>query len=434
VERAAVELERWVAGGKLRERFVAIGPRFEGLQDRPVLLWLIFFVLVCTRACLWLANAQFYIEDGTQFYGRAYSEGAATLVSPYASYYHLWPRLFALFAVRLPLRFGPITLELLALAVQALAATFFASRLLEKQIPSAAGRWVCGFAVIAFPYSNELFGNVAHSQWYLALVSLVIICGAAPASLLARIGEYAMLAMNCLTGPFAPVLAGIGWSKWRGDPKRFAVAIVASLAAVPTVAAMIARPRSGMPHRWRMSLFYRVVANQVVFGPLGGFRYAYSREYDPFFNWPEFGAALFAAFTFAWALRQLPPFARALSLLGFFSFLASLDSKVSWILIGAPGVGERYFFFLGLAMILCVWQCSRTMPFATLRWFYRLLLAICAIATIVNWVYAPPFSRFNYAPQIAGFDALKPGETLEIQFPIDRKGSKPHWTLEIKKK
>jgi hypothetical protein len=62
------------------------------------------------------------------------------------------------------------------------------------------------------------------------------------------------------------------------------------------------------------------------------------------------------------------------------------------------------------------------------------LLLIMAVAVVQEWVYDPPFSKFDFAPQIAGYDRLRAGETKEVRTPIDRKSASAYWTISIPKK
>jgi hypothetical protein len=71
---------------------------------------------------------------------------------------------------------------------------------------------------------------------------------------------------------------------------------------------------------------------------------------------------------------------------------------------------------------------------ALIRWGFRGLLAILTVAIVQEWVYDPPFSNFNFAPQIAGYEKLRLGEHVDVMTPIDRKSDSAYWTISIPKK
>lgn len=403
------------------------------LACKPGLAFILFFSLLCTRAINWLLNAQFYIEDGREFYAPAFNIGPSTILRDYASYYHVAPRILALIAAALPVRYGPLALELLALAVQAGTAAYLVSKRLEKQFPSSTLRFWLGFMVIAYPYSNELFGNVAHSQWYLAILSIALICSEPAKRAWVWSLDMGAMALNCLTGPFGPVMALIGWSNWRGDKKRFAAAWIALACTLFTIVTIHAPSRFGLHNHSRFSLFERVISNQVVLGPIRGFHYAYSVPYTPFFDIREFATAIFGTAVIVIGVLKAPNLIKALAFLGFFSFTTSLITQASWALIGDPGVGERYFLHIGLVMLFCVYVLSSTARFAAVRWLMRCVMAICALAIVQNWVYDPPFHKFDYPRQISEYERLKKGQTIEIRFPIDRKSDTNSWTMALTK-
>src|SRR5471030_2288243 len=175
VERCLVWLEQVIVA-RFPQRLIAAVSSVTGyLAEHPLLAFLLFFGLISSRAIHWLSNPQFFIEDGPEFYGPAFNNGLTTLTREYASYFHAVHRILALIATAFPLRYGPLVMELLALSVQSATAAFILSKRLANQIPSANVRFSIGFFLIAHPYSDELFGNVAHCQWYLAIISMAIV-------------------------------------------------------------------------------------------------------------------------------------------------------------------------------------------------------------------------------------------------------------------
>jgi hypothetical protein len=434
IDPAGIRLEKTISKRIPVKAVQATRSFVDFLEKRPLACFLFFFVLVCSRAFHWLINPQFYIEDGKEFYAPAFNLGFRTIARDYASYYHVVPRILSLIAAAFPVRYGPLMMEMLALSVQAVAASFLLSGRLAKQFPSSTLRFGLAFVVIGFSYSNELFGNVAHSQWYLGILSVALICSEPGKQLASRIGDYVTLTLNCLTGPFAPVLAVVAWSKWRGDRKRITAAFVVTVGACVTAYMLVGAPRTGIHKGSRLSLFERIVSNQIVVGPIRGFHYAYQIPYTPFLDLRELCNAVFGIVVIALAVRKGPPLVKALAALGVFSAVTSMLSGAGWALLGDPGVGERYFFYLGLLMLYSIYVFSVTARYSIVRWGFRIVLAFCALGAVQNWIYDPPFSEFNYGPQIAKYDQIKKGEKVKIRFPIDRKLASNFWTMDLIKK
>lgn len=404
------------------------------LAARPAIAFLLFFALICSRAVHWLSNPQFFIEDGPEFYAPAFNEGLSTLTREYASYFHAVHRILALAATLFPLRVGPLAMELLAIAVQSAAAAFVVSKRLAQQLPSNVLRFFLAFFLIAHPYSDELFGNVAHAQWFLAIVSLCIVY-AEPAKGVVRKGvDWVVLGLNCLTGPYAPIVALAAWTKWKRDKTGIDLAVISSVTALITLVEILTHPRAGLAHVHRFALFERMIANQVVTGPIMGLDYLRHSPMIAFFDPIQSATALFGVSVLIWGLTQSPSIIRTLALLGVFCSLTSLISKATWFGLGNPGMGERYFFYLGLVFVYCVFAVSRTAPLAMLRWSFRALLACSAFAVVTNWVYDPPYPEWNYLPQIAKYDRLKPGEWLPIKTPGSKASGSVKWITWLRKK
>src|ERR1700733_15103494 len=100
------------------------------------------------------------------------------------------------------------------------------------------------------------------------------------------------------------------------------------------------------------------------------------------FNFREFGCAVFGVAVIVAGLRKAPPYLRALGWLGFYCLVTSLFSKASWNLLGCPGVGERYFFYLDIVFAYGLFALSQQARSALIRWGFRGLLLVMAVAVV----------------------------------------------------
>jgi hypothetical protein len=305
---------------------------------------------------------------------------------------------------------------------------------MAKQLPSKLVRFGLAFFVVADPNSTELFANVSHSQWYLGILSLAILFSEPGRRALSRFGDGAMLVLIGFTGPFAPILAIFSWSWFKQLRSRWIVLAVTTLTASVTAASMIQHPRNGINEDASAIRLFRILTNQILYGTLRGFHYTYHTISLPTFNVREFGCAVFSIAVIVCGLWKAPPYLRALGWLGLYSLVTSLFSKASWNLLGCPGVGERYFLYLDMVFAYSLFALSQRARSALIRWGFRGLLLVLAVAMLQEWVYDPPFAKFNFAPQIAGYEKLRPGEHKEVMTPIDRKSDSVYWTISIPKK
>jgi hypothetical protein len=317
-----------------------------------------------------------------------------------------------------------------AIALQAATAAFLVSGRLSRQIPSVWARGLFAFAIVAHPNADELFGNIAHSQWYLALLVVLILCAEPATSRVQRILEGVLLAVAALTGPFPLILAPFAIVLALRDRRLWVPAAILTLGAAITFASIMMHPRAQAHSGRRFPLLARMVANQVTVGATGGFQVVKGREFDPFLNGPDLLLAGIAVAVLGVGVRRGPRLLRGTVLLGAFTLASVLISEASWRVIGTAGAGERYFFYLALAFLaslLLVFNASRL---ARVRWYARAVLACAAIGITLNWRLPPPHTKFDYARQIARYERVPPTGKLEIQTSIDRR-SNATWTMTL---
>ena len=197
---------------------------------------------------------------------------------------------------------------------------------------------------------------------------------------------------------------------------------------------MIQHPRSGINDDASATRLFRLLTNQILYGTVRGFHYAYHTVSPSSLNLREFGCAVFAIVVIVAGLWRAPSFLRALGWLGLYCLVASLVTQASWNLLGCPGVGERYFLYLDIVFAYGLFALSQNARSALIRWCFRGMLLIMSVAIMQEWVYDPPYSRFDFQSQIAGYDKLRPGESIEVMTPIDRKSPDDFWTISIPKK
>lgn len=136
----------------------------------------LFFVLWLRRPDS-LLNAQFWAEDGGVFFREQVVFGlAGTLIRPYSGYLHVIPRLTAALMCMLPVRWVPLGFNLCALTIEAICCGAFFAPCFRKIVESDLLRATCCLVVAAsVAAGSELIGTLANVQWFLCILSLLLI-------------------------------------------------------------------------------------------------------------------------------------------------------------------------------------------------------------------------------------------------------------------
>lgn len=169
----------------------------------------------------------FYGEEGRDFYAQAWNEGWPSLFRTANGYFHLYPRLIAnaCVALHVPIDAVPWVNMAFALAMTGVVWTYAAIRFPG---PPVARLFAAG-AITLLPLGNEIWMTMTNIQWPMALLIPLILLGDAPRGRNWRMADSALLALACLTGPNALVLAPlVVWRAWRlrGGGPRVAILMV----------------------------------------------------------------------------------------------------------------------------------------------------------------------------------------------------------------
>lgn len=181
------------------------------VQQRWALL-AAFALLVMLRLPLAWLHGRFLTEEGTIFFAYAWHRPAGdALFRSFAGYLNLGANGMTLLAARLvqagllPLVRAPYLTMVAALAVQLLPAAL----LLTGRARWLEGRWAvaAGLLILATaPQTEEVFANVLHIQFHLALAAALILAFEPARTRVGRTGHGAILFLAPLCGPGAIVL------------------------------------------------------------------------------------------------------------------------------------------------------------------------------------------------------------------------------------
>lgn len=399
----------------------------------PIYLTAIAFVLLVLRQPDKLLNAQFWAEDGIIFYANAYNLGALkSIFIPYAGYLNTAPALVASFSQLFPLQWSPLVFNLVALVFQSLPVLLITSSRFATLIPSFAVRLLIAFLYVGVTNSPEVHATVTNIQWYLSLMSSLIIIAQPSPAIAWQIFDVCIVVLTALTGPFAIFLLPIAVLKWRFRREKWLLPIIAILTsgAVIQVAvlAFAAQSRPKSPLEATPVLFAKILAGQVFLGGLignGGLARVASESTS--YNLLAVIVAIAGIAAIVYVLWQAPLELRLFALFSFLLLAASLAlAGLSWNILWRPGSATRYWFFPILAWSASlVWLLTQK-DILWLRKTAAVLLVIMGIGIAIDW-YHPPLPNLDFQKYAREFEELPSGKPLAI--PINP----PGWSMSLTK-
>lgn len=187
-------------------------------------------LLITKRAGLFLAP-RFVTEDGTIFFKGAYEQGTVALLTPYAGYLQLMPRIFAGITVWLPITWLPAIYAWGWLVGTLLVLNWFARRLHATGASVNAAMVTTTMGLLA-PQNGEVYFALGNGQW-IAGLWLVGWLWELPSLRSWPLATWSILLG--LSGPFSLLFAPLFWVKWKrsgGDRAHRLVATIMSVAGV----------------------------------------------------------------------------------------------------------------------------------------------------------------------------------------------------------
>jgi hypothetical protein len=365
-------------------------------------------VLLALRKPWALHTPQFWAEDGEIFMNQDDAMGWRALLHPYNGYLHLLPRLIAWVASRsADVAWWPAIYNGLAFVI---TVGLFA-RIASPRIELPGKPWlILAFAAVAG--SGEALINVTNLQWITAFFLLVQLFAARPVTPWQRLGDYTILVLTGLNGPFAILLLPLfAWRAWRErNFDRFAEVGVVALCAIVQASFLpagglsleaAARPADVMNGAV-------VLANRLVIWPALGPAAARTLP-----GWASIalGVAVIVPL-FVWALRphprraiRAPVIAALLLVLAASVYRARPDTWMPADLVNA----DRYFYIPRVLVAwLLIWELDAA-PRA-IAWLARGLCILGLVTHAPHFVLpAPPDYRWT-----ENCDPIRRGEPADI--------------------
>ncbi|HVT73887.1 MAG TPA: hypothetical protein VHD61_12180 [Lacunisphaera sp.] len=204
---------------------------------------LVLAVLLARVPRLW-QTGEFVAEDGWVFFADAWNHpGLASLLLPYAGYFHLLPRLIAAAESGLPLVAQPGAFALTGLILNAAILSAFYLPAFRRVLPSDAGRLAVVLFLALAPNAENL-GLLLGLHWYLAFLLALLLVAPVPAQPVARYAHLGVAFLCVWSSPSTLVLlpfAALAW--WRSSDRaaRIQFAAILAMLAMSAVALLMLR-------------------------------------------------------------------------------------------------------------------------------------------------------------------------------------------------
>lgn len=355
-----------------------------------------------------LLTPQLWAEDGSIFLVQQDLLGLHAFLVPYMGYLHALPRLIAWAAAHLldPAHW-PAFYNGAAFAIWLGVVMRMFSRRLD--LPGKPG---LALALLLGALTPEVLFNITNLQWLTAFVLIQQLFLARPATRTQRAGDWLLLGLVGLTGPFAIIVLPLfAWRWWRHRhaDNLATLLLVAACAGVQAGFLLVSRPHFAyQAEPWHAGPAVVLLARRLLVWPLLGDRLS-QRLPAPLVA--AVGGAVLVAL-FAWSMRPHPRRSlRAVTLaaLALVVLACAYGIRFDTWPAGSFTNADRYFFIPRVLLFwLVIWELDASpRPVA---WSARILALALAVAGLRSYVLpAPP--DFHWAAHCA---PLRRGEAADI--------------------
>lgn len=385
-------------------------------------------------------RAQFWAEDGMEFYARAYNEpGLALILTPYGGYLQVFPRLVGLASQLVPFADAPLLIAIVALGVQAIAPALLVTDRFAWAVPSRAVRILLAMTIVAAPNLMEVHVNATNGHVHLAFLASLILLAEPRPSRAWRAFDVGFLLLSGFSGPFCLLLLPVAAVAWWHRRDRWSLVRLGCVALPALVQLAVLSPRSSpptdstsrgfairaplTPHGATPGNLLRLFGGQIVTGALLGW-HSYVALYAGAFAahpWlPALLGLLGIAFlaraawmTDSFALRLLLLYATLHMSAGLASPIIIGDRPL-WELLALPGAGQRYYYTMTLAFLATLLWTLACDPRYAMRAIAGALLALALLVGVPRDWQLPPREDLDFPAQVERLARSPAGKVVRV--------------------
>lgn len=237
-------------------------------------------VLFVGRGIARIVHPAFWAEDGAQFFSEQISRGGLdVLLTPYAGYLHVIPRLIALLYAPLPFTVVPLLYAVTAVVVALGLFSIVLSERLSWLLPTPRARAVAFVLLCVSPVLSEVYGNIANLIFVGGVGLFLIALCDDPTSRVGRVVEVLVVALLATSGPVVVLLLPVIIHRWWRVGRSAQSALVAAVAIAGAViqAIIYASSSRTTPGGGSVELAVRAVVERVA----GGWLFGFSSQFHP---------------------------------------------------------------------------------------------------------------------------------------------------------
>lgn len=355
---------------------------------KSVMGFFLVFLLLATKSPDALTIPQFWAEDGVVFFKQQYEALFVPLITPYAGYMHVIPRIVAFIGRMVSYAQVPLLYNLATLLIETASILYFCRR-----ASFLAPAWIVASAFFLVPTNGEEFGTLTNVQWFLQFALFGATLFPKDEKLKGRSHQFARSAailLIALTGPFSIFCTLIGLVLWTQfafakyvskrtsdegaylwihlDHQLFAITAAGAIAQAATLT--FGPPRhyyssGNLSIKVAKELLFRGTQQHIfgasILSPLG------------------FAIVLLVSLTSALLLLRSNSRIKAMACVAMLTFsviqILGVSYEKNWILINPFGMdGDRYYFFLKVTIWLCIAATLNTMKESSVILLVPLLL------------------------------------------------------------
>jgi len=404
---------------------------FSSLYRKGFCVFVITFIVLAALSIKKpdaIFHPQLWAEDGVIFLAQQREYGIFhALLTPYAGYYHLVPRVTAAIADSFPLIYTPMIYNCIAVLLTCCVSYYiFFSRI---ELSNIYAKFMLSLVPVLVPHTGEVLITVTNIQWVLALCLPFLYIQDIHQHWLETLVSLFVVIIIGLTGPFmifssaTLVLRFLYYRKFN----RYEFVFYVSILIISLVQAIciiynydFRGPTSQTTHEWPYQI-KEIFKQFFIYFYFGGiFPLHFSKTLLPF-------SILITVITFSILLTTnlLYRYYIVTSLLVAVIIFSAVIVKMHdpWMII-PYGAGARYYYIpYGCIFIAHIFLCWSSRQWQ--RYFGVFILTLVLFSSATVFVQWPPFTDFQWRDHVK---ELSQKETVVV--PINP----PGWRVELTRK
>lgn len=395
-----------------------------------VILWIVALLIIALRVPNCWRGGEFIGEDAWVFFAEAFnSPWNTSILTPYAGYFHLAPRLVAEVFSILPIVWQPYAYGVFSLVLAASVFSLFYLKHFESLIRDS---WIRAGVVIllALAGNAENLGLLLGTHWYLSFAMALLLVINPPQGKAGRIAMYVLAFLTIWSTPVVAVLFPfLVFRCWRGDSRfirRWALFCTLNLIVVGLFVVWMRLDMNARTGEYNFLELAIAIERLVIRGWLGkGLlgEWLTLRVLDInvgiLYLWGTFWLAMFT--WVGWRHWKHPAIKRIYALLAIalLMILMSLTRSLYIADMGSEALPRhaRYLTAPTSLLLVAVWglishfRCRKQILTVAVVWVFQLMLLVWSCPTMEHPSFWPGrgksrlFHIRNYVPVIETFEA-----------------------------